>query len=276
MVTENSLLVSLTYMPFLYQFFYDRGCIEKYFDDDHARSPMTGQLMGKTLIASLIVDNTVKRLVECEGLKPSLLKTKSADTAIEGTVCIDELTALARSHLFDEQHLSFDDKSRFYQLTRTSAEQDDSTGKVYQGICLIRGIGVESDWNEGFELLVDVASEEESCDAKDIALYTLGKCYERGVFGFNKSEVKGRKWLDRVESVPSFVADYWDESLDEENPGDVLLFNDIHARSTASTQSTMTSFTELTELGCAECGKNEIIGLQCLSCKGKEILRSLL
>eukprot|EP00984_Skeletonema_dohrnii_P003010 scaffold1014_cov142-Skeletonema_dohrnii-CCMP3373.AAC.21 len=41
-------------------FFYDRGCIEKYLDDDHARSPMTGQLMGKTLIASLIVDNTVK------------------------------------------------------------------------------------------------------------------------------------------------------------------------------------------------------------------------
>ena len=70
-------------MPFLYQFFYDRGCIEKYFDDDHARSPMTGQLMGKTLIASLIVENTLQRLVECEGLKPSLLKKKSADTAIE-------------------------------------------------------------------------------------------------------------------------------------------------------------------------------------------------
>mmetsp|Transcript_25931 Transcript_25931/g.43997 ORF Transcript_25931/g.43997 Transcript_25931/m.43997 type:complete len:269 (+) Transcript_25931:221-1027(+) len=239
-------------------FFYDRGCIERYFDDDHARSPMTGQLMGKTVIASLIVENTLQRLVECEGLKPSLLKKKSADTAIEGTVCIDELAALARSHLFDEQHLSFDDKSRFYQLTRTSAEQDDSTGKVYQGICLIRGIGVESDWNEGFELIVDVASEEESCDAKDIALYTLGKCYERGVFGFNKSEVKGRKWLDRVESVPSFVADYWGESLDEENPGDVLLFNDIHARSTAST------VTELTELGCAECGKNDFIEVQCL------------
>ena len=233
---------------------------------------MTGQLMGKTLFTSPIVDDTVNRLVECDGLDPSFIKEKTADASIEGTVCIDEMVALAQSYLFDEQHQSTDiDKSNFYRLVQRAAAKDDPTGKVFQGICLIRGIG-ERDWSEGFELLVDVASQEESSDAKDIALYTLGMCYERGVFGFKKSKVKGRKWLDRVESVPSFVTDYWDDSV--EDPGDILLFGDVNARSTASTVTSLT--TDLTERRCAECVRNDSFGLQCcISCKEKEFDRLL-
>lgn len=226
---------------------------------------MTGQLMGKTLVTSVIVDNTVKKLVECEGLKPSLIKKKNADTAEGGTVSIDDLAALAQSHLFED--CSNGDQSQFYQLACMAAS---SLGKVYQGICLIRGIGVERDWNGGFELLIDVASQEESCGAKDLALHTLGMCYEQGVFGFKKNKVKGRKWLDRVGSVPSYVTDYWNESVEEYS---VDRF--VHARSTASTVTSLTFTTASMESRCAECETNDSIGLQCLSCKGKEINRLL-
>ncbi|KAL7496188.1 hypothetical protein ACHAWT_004410, partial [Skeletonema menzelii] len=248
-------------------FLYDRGCVEQYFDNDHIRSPMTGQLMGKTLVKSTIVDDTVKRLAECEGLEPSFLKKKTADASINGTVSSDEIVALAQSYLFEEHHQSTDsDKSYFYQLVHGAAAKD-YTHKVLQGICLIRGIGIERDWSEGFELLVDVASQEESSDAKNLALHTLGMCYERGVFGFKKSIVKGRKWLDRVESVPSFVTDYWDDTV--EDPGDTLLFGDVNGRSTASTVTSLT--TDLTERRCAECVRNDSFGLHCcICCKEKE------
>jgi hypothetical protein len=244
---------------------------------------MTGELMGKTLIASLIVDDTIKRLAECEGLEPTLVKKKSAHTVTEGNTYIDEMVTLARSHLFKERQMSIDnDDNHFYQLTRIAAEQDNWTGKAYNGLCKLRGIGVESDWNEGFELLVDVASKAEHCGAKDLALYTLGMCYVRGAFGFKKNEVRGRKWLDRVESVPSFVSEYWDEHVEEENPGDVLLFDDIqtnpHYNFAQSSASTMTSLTTaFTEGRCAECGENtnysDLIGQRCLGCKEKEIDR---
>lgn len=250
-------------------FFYDKACIEEYFDDDNIRSPMTGQLMSKTLLTSALVDDTVNRLIECDGLNPSFMKKKTADNA-KGSVCIDEITTLAQSYLFDEQHQSADSEKRyFYQLAHAAAAKDNATGKVYQGICLIRGIGIETGWSEGFELLVDVASQEESCDAKDLALFTLGMCYERGVFGFRKSKLKGRKWLDRVESfVPSFVTDYWDNPV--EDPGDILLFDDVNARSIATTVTSLT--TDLTERRCAECVSNNSIGLQCcINCKEKEL-----
>ncbi len=230
---------------------------------------MTGQLMGKTLITSPMINNTVKKLIECVGLEPSMIKGKNDNTAEETeTVSIDELAALAQSHLFED--CVNGDQSHFYQLTRMAAEKDDSTGKVYLGICLIRGIGVERDWNEGFELLIDVASQEESDGAKDLALYTLGMCYERGVFGFKKNKVKGRKWLNRVESVPSYVIDYWNDSIEEDS-----LIQSVHVRSTASTVTSLTLTTALTELRCAECEQYDSSGLQCFSCKGKEIDRLL-
>lgn len=229
---------------------------------------MTGQLMGKTLITSLIVDSTIKKLVECEGLKPSLIKKNTADAAEERSVYIDDLATLAQSILFED--CSNVDRSHFYQLTRMAAEKDDSLGKVYQGICLIRGIGVERDWNGGFELLIDVASQEESCDAKDLALYTLGMCYEQGVYGFKKNKVKGRKWLNRVGSVPSYVTDYWNDSIEEDS---VDTF--VHARSAASIATSLTLPTALTESWCTECQNNDSIRLQCLSCKEKEINRLL-
>ncbi len=228
---------------------------------------MTGQLMGKTLITSLIVNSTIKELVECEGLKTSLIKKNTADAAEERTVSIDELASLAQSILFED--CSNGDQSHFYQLTRMAAEKDE-LAKVYQGICLIRGIGVDKDWNGGFELLIDVASQEESCGAKDLALYTLGMCYEQGVYGFKKNKVKGRKWLDRVGSVPFYVTDYWNDSIEEDS---VDTF--IHARSTASTATSLTLPTALTESWCAECENNDSIRLQCLSCKEKEINRLL-
>ena len=208
-------------------FLYDRGCLEEYVDDDHIRSPMTGQLMSKTVLASPVVDDTVNRLIECDGLNPSFMKKKTADNIVRGSVCFDEMTTLAQSYLFDEQHQSTDsEKKYFYQLAHTAAAKDNATGKVYQGICLIRGIGIQTDWSEGFELLVDVASQEEACDAKDLALFTLGMCYERGVFGFKQNTVKGSKWLNRVESVPSFVTDYWENPV--EDPGDILLFHYVN------------------------------------------------
>lgn len=238
--------------------------------------------MGKTLIASQIVNSTIQLSAKCDGLESTYLKkTKSAVVATEGNECVDKIVSLARFHLFGDD--VFDDvcidsdESHFYQLTRIAAEQDDATGKVYQGICLIRGVGIESDWNQGFELLVDVASKEH-CHARDLALYTLAMCYIRGEFGFKKNASKGNKFLGKVVSVPAFVSAFWHKHKrvegQNQGQGDVLLFDDFQANPNNNmVQSTAT----IVEGICVECGKDtnysELIGLRCIGCKSNEIDR---
>lgn len=141
-------------------FVYDRECIVEQFTH-FLRSPMTRHKIGKTMIASPVVNSTIKKLAECDGLNPAYLKKK--ETA-ERTYCVEEMVYLARLHLFEEEHQRECDRdeSNFYHVTRIVAEND-VLGKVYLGMCLLRGVGVV----EGFELLVDAAAID-PCEARDL------------------------------------------------------------------------------------------------------------
>ena len=201
--------------------------------------------MGKTLIESSIINETIRELSECEGLDPTLIKNKSARSCVDvGNAFIQEIDDLAKFHIFnvERERLKSDDNT-FHQIICEASDQDDLKARVYQGICLIRGIGIETDWYDGFELLVDVANSDSSCDAKNIALYTLGMCYDRGVFGFKEDKVRSRKWLQKVVgSVPSFVSEYWNCYVEEDHQYyNMMVFDNTNAQSTAST---MTSLTE--------------------------------
>ena len=139
-------------------FVYHRECIEQYTDLHFLRSPMTRSKIGKTMIASPVVNSTIKKLAECDGLDPAYLKKK--ETA-ERAYCVEEMIDLARLHLFEEEHQRDCDRdeSNFYHVTSIVAEND-VLGRVYLGMCLIRGVGVEKNFAEGFELLVDVAAKD--------------------------------------------------------------------------------------------------------------------
>ena len=119
-------------------FVYHRECIEQYTDLHFLRSPMTRSKIGKTMIASPVVNSTIRKLAECDGLDPAYLKKK--ETA-ERTYCVEEMIHLARLHLFEEEHQRECDRdeSNFYHVTRIVAEND-VLGGVYLGMCLLRGL----------------------------------------------------------------------------------------------------------------------------------------
>lgn len=81
-------------------FVYDRECIVEQFTH-FLRSPMTRRTIGKTMIASPVVNSTIKKLAECDGLNPAYLKKKETT---ERTYCVEEMLYLARLHLFEEEH----------------------------------------------------------------------------------------------------------------------------------------------------------------------------
>lgn len=242
-------------------FVYDRECVEPYLH--FLRSPMTRLTIGKTMIASPVVNSTIKKLATCDGLDPAYLKKK--ETA-ERAYCVEEMVDLARLYLFEEEHQRECDRdeSNFYHVTRIVAEND-ALGRVYLGMCLICGVGVEKHFAEGFELLVDAAAKD-PCEAKDLALYTLGMCYSKGAWGFRRNEIKGAKYLDKVESSPrSFVSAYWNE--EDEDPGGVRLFDDV-------TATTMTSMTvDSLSLECTR--SNLAAGLPCIGSMSKELFTFL-
>ena len=144
--------------------------------------------------------------------------------------------------------------------------ENDVLGRVYLGMCLLLGVGVECNF-EGFELLVDAAAKDPPCEARDLALYTLGMCYSKGAWGFRKNEIKGAKYLDKVNSSPrSFVSAYWDE--EDEDPGDVLLFDD-NGTATTIASTTVDSLS-------LECTRNNLeTGLPCIGGVSKELFTFL-
>lgn len=92
-------------------------------------------------------------------------------------------------------------------------------------------------------------------------------CYSKGAWGFRRNEIKGAKYLDKVESSPrSFVSAYWDE--EDEDPGDVLLFDDN------GTATTMAS-TAVNSISLEYTRNNLETGLPCIGSMSKELFSFL-
>ena len=155
-------------------FIYCNVCIKELIDRDDSRqipSPMTRAIIGKTLIHSDIVEETIRKLTECEELDDDLrgkwpnLRFTTGNELLETTTTmakggdLEAMTLLARWNIFGE--IDAANPKEGYLWCRRAAGQGSMVGKAYQGYCLIRGFGVEVDWEEGYELLVEAASEED-------------------------------------------------------------------------------------------------------------------
>ena len=207
-------------------FIYCRGCFEELFDggDAPVLSPMTGAEMGPLAISSEPVAATLRDLAAC-GETADMASGKQCNTANNKTadaMTTAEMVRLARWRLFGERDSVERDVAEGYRLCRRTSEQGDAVGKAYEGFCLVRGLGVDQDWEDGYELLIEAASQASDvrgrgtsvhaisdapvshCDTRcrflvtDTAVHVLEGCYRRGVFGFKRDPKKAAKWLAKV------------------------------------------------------------------------------
>ena len=143
-------------------FIYCRGCFEELFDggDTPVHSPMTGAEMGPLAISSEPVAATLRDLAAC-GETVGMASGKQCNTANNKTadaMTTAEMMRLARWRLFGERDSVERDVAEGYRLCRRASEQGDAVGKAYEGLCLVRGLGVDQDWEDGYELLIEAAS----------------------------------------------------------------------------------------------------------------------
>jgi hypothetical protein len=224
-------------------FVYDKECIGKFIAI--GRSPMTGEQMGATLISSISVRETIQVLAQCVGIDTALLgawpkkqenlndfsvtKTK----AVQGDV--EHIMILAKWYLFGDKDGIDRDAKLGYEWCERAADLDNSLGKAYQGVCLVCGLGVERDFEEGNDLLVEAASQEVDDEARgksislqncrfscntsvsnrrfilhldahfftDFAAFHLGCFYKHGKYGFRLITKKAQKWFAKVQSKPT-------------------------------------------------------------------------
>lgn len=200
-------------------FIYCRQCIKEFMHDNGDVSPMLGTNMGKLLISSDAIAETIRDLTQCEDINKSFLPPS----------------------VVEEREL-FNHDNAGEEISNTKHEaQDDDMNNAYHGYCLITGKeGVEKDWEEGFEILVETANQKSNEKARgkpyhlssigtvitsarlisplqttDFAAYTLGCFYEHGILGFKCNEKKSKKWYSLVETKPLNAYDLFVEFMNE-------------------------------------------------------------
>jgi len=157
-------------------FIYCRDCVEKLFDGyslHEVISPMTGETMGRSLIDSDTVKETIEDLTACEELENHIhgaWAVGEEDTSSNDRVLdtkekakqgdVEQMLILATWYLFGEQDGVERDANNGYKWCKLAADQEDMAGKAYQGYCLIRGLGVEREKEDGYELLIEAASQQ--------------------------------------------------------------------------------------------------------------------
>lgn len=164
-------------------FIYDKECIDEHIrrnNSETLKSPMTGEPMREIVIPSDTVKQTIRELTACDELENAIRGRWGANTdesksfgdklsdakakAKKGDT--DEMVKLSEWYLFGQADMGVErDEIEGFKWCKLAADQDDICGKAYEGYCLICGKGIESDWEDGYELLVEAASQ----DSNDIA-----------------------------------------------------------------------------------------------------------
>lgn len=143
-------------------FIYHEECIKKYIHPEKAVliSPMTRKELGRRLIFSRTIESTLEDLEKCERDCMDVNKDKIVSETIVNAKIGDltSMTTLGRWYLFGEQQGIDKDEPRGYDLVKRAAEGNDEA-KAYLGHCLIRGLGVEKNKEEGYIMLVETATE---------------------------------------------------------------------------------------------------------------------
>jgi len=131
-------------------FIYCRHCIEEFMHDKGDTSPMLGTNMGKLLINSDAIAETIRDLIQCEDINKSFLPPPASVGDVE-----------------EGKHSKDDVIEEEISNTAKHESQDDDMNNAYHGYCLITGKeGVEKDWEEGFEILVEMASQKSNDRAR--------------------------------------------------------------------------------------------------------------
>ncbi len=174
-------------------FVYDKKCIGKFIAI--GRSPMTGKQMGANLISSHSVRETIQVLTQCVGIDSALLgawpkrQANSNDFLVTKTKAmqgdVKHIMILAKWYLFGDKDGIDRDVKLGYNLCERAADLDYPYGKAYQGVCLVRGLGVEKSFEEGYDLLVEAASQKIDDEARGESVF-LQNCR----FPFNTSVSK--------------------------------------------------------------------------------------
>lgn len=231
-------------------FIYDKECIAMYIggrDTADIKSPMTGKPMRATLIISDTIKTTIKELILVDELDARFLgewstqKERKRDEEDTTSDIISEtkrkaeqgdakyMSTLGRWYLFGEQSGIEYNAMKGYGWCKQASETGDMIGKAYQGHCLVRGLGVDRDWKDGYELLIEVAVQDDGDGRgefrtvpiapggylsilsaslfiiylfQDFAAYTLSHCYQQGIHEFKRDENKAKKWRRKIGSMP--------------------------------------------------------------------------
>lgn len=152
-------------------FVYCKGCIEHH----GSMSPMTQEPIRRMMTCPKMIKNTIERLAACEEIDDSLLgvwATKKqhifTNDPISETMMnakkgdVKDMVNLATYYLFGHQEGIECSPTKGYHWLTKAAEEDSIIAKAYQGYCFIRGLGVDRDWDEGFELLIEAANNQDS------------------------------------------------------------------------------------------------------------------
>ena len=149
-------------------------------DETYILSPMTGAQIGSTLVNSQSIASTIDKFLDQYNYTGE--NKNQAEQLAEITIKAElhvsaAMATLGRWHLFGEQQGVVENIKYGFELVKKAHEKHNIEASAYYGHCLVRGLGVEKNKSEGFELLVDAACEGTG-QGKDFAAYTLGFCYK--------------------------------------------------------------------------------------------------
>lgn len=191
-----------------------------------------------------------KELIACEDIEEGLLgawaavkREKAAGDVVLNTRVkakqgdVESMLMLARWYLFGADGFDLD-ANQGYEWCKLAAQQGNWVAKGYQGGCQILGCGAKENWEDGFELLVEVASQDDSDEARgelcpfcsfslltgadkstrsDFAAHTLACYYKHRGTGDKRDMKKVNKWMAKVQKTPMFSLDKslpWNDSPD--------------------------------------------------------------
>lgn len=154
--------------------FYCKDCIEQRVKSgsEVIPSPVTGEPIGKTLVYPKTVQSLIGKLIESGSVDDKYLRKwndssldDDSETVRDTKVRAEEgsaehMSILSRWYIFGEKEGIQSDKSEAFKWCKKAADLDNPDGKALEGYCYIHGFGVERDRDEGYELLVDAASEK--------------------------------------------------------------------------------------------------------------------
>ena len=182
--------------------YYCKECIE---EDVDVVYPVTIQSLINDLVENGAVDQQFLRRWNDINLEDASESVKHIiEQAENGSV--KHMSILGRWYIFGEKEGVDGDEFEAFKWCKQAADAGDVDGIAYLGYCYIHGFGVERNFDDGFELLVDASGEgsgrcpvshdnahkktakSSSCPSfvhlLEFAAYTLGCCYHSGLVSF--------------------------------------------------------------------------------------------